>query len=47
LEDPVLIIKTASESKDLAVDFRPPSAGMPSYDIGESMGEAMFELLDK
>lgn len=34
LEEPVLIIKTSWGGKDLAVDFRPPSAGMPTYDVG-------------
>lgn len=33
-KEPVLIIKTSWGGKDLAVDFRPPSAGMPPYDVG-------------
>jgi hypothetical protein len=33
-EEPVLIIKTSWGGKDIAVDFRPPSAGMPTYDVG-------------
>jgi len=35
MEEPVLIIKTAWGGKDLGVDFRPPSAGVPSSDVGE------------
>ncbi len=34
LKEPVLLIKTSWGGKDLAVDFRPPSAGMPAYDLG-------------
>ena len=32
-DEPVLIIKTAWGGKSLAFDFRPPSAGKPSYEI--------------
>jgi len=35
LEEPVLIIKTAWGGKDLAVDFRPPSAGKVTSGLGE------------
>jgi alpha-galactosidase len=35
LEEPVLLIKTSWGGKDLGVDFRPPSAGMPKYDLGK------------
>ncbi len=32
-DEPVLLIKTAWGGKSLAVDFRPPSAGLPSKDV--------------
>ena len=35
LAEPVLLIKCAWGGKSLAVDFRPPSAGKPSYSLGE------------
>lgn len=35
LEAPVLLIKCAWGGKSLAVDFRPPSAGLPKYSLGE------------
>ena len=35
LDEPVLLIKCAWGGKSLAVDFRPPSAGMPPYSLGE------------
>lgn len=34
LDEPVLLIKCAWGGKSLAVDFRPPSAGKPSYSLG-------------
>ncbi|MGV3484675.1 MAG: sialate O-acetylesterase [Planctomycetaceae bacterium] len=37
IEAPVLLIKCAWGGKSLAVDFRPPTAGMPSYSLGEKM----------
>lgn len=35
LQAPVLLIKCAWGGKSLGVDFRPPSAGKPSYSLGE------------
>ena len=35
IEEPVLLIKCAWGGKSLAVDFRPPSAGLPPYSLGE------------
>ena len=35
LDEPVLLIKCAWGGKSLAIDFRPPSAGKPSYSLGE------------
>ena len=32
-DEPVLLIKTAWGGKSLALDFRPPSAGKPSFEI--------------
>lgn len=43
LEEPVLIIKTAWGGKDLGVDFRPPSAGKPPYDLGGGRQKALEE----
>jgi hypothetical protein len=40
LDEPVLIIKTSWGGKDLGVDFRPPSAGMPTYDLGGKRQES-------
>ncbi len=34
LDEPILLIKCAWGGKSLAVDFRPPSAGKPSYSLG-------------
>jgi len=34
IDEPVLLIKCAWGGKSLAVDFRPPSAGMPPYSLG-------------
>ena len=34
IEEPVLLIKCAWGGKSLAIDFRPPSAGKPSYSLG-------------
>jgi alpha-galactosidase len=41
LREPVLIIKTAWGGKDLAVDFRPPSAGMPPCELGGNRQKAL------
>lgn len=35
LQAPVLLIKCAWGGKSLGLDFRPPSAGKPSYSLGE------------
>ena len=35
LDEPVLLIKCAWGGKSLAIDFRPPSAGKPTYSLGE------------
>jgi alpha-galactosidase len=35
IKEPVLLIKCAWGGKSLAVDFRPPSAGLPPYSLGE------------
>jgi Carbohydrate esterase, sialic acid-specific acetylesterase/PhoD-like phosphatase len=40
-EEPVLLIKCAWGGKSLAVDFRPPSAGMPPYSLGEKEDAAI------
>lgn len=37
LDEPVLLIKCAWGGKSLAVDFRPPSAGMPAYPLGDKV----------
>jgi hypothetical protein len=37
IDEPVLLIKCAWGGKSLAVDFRPPSAGLPPYSLGEKM----------
>jgi hypothetical protein len=37
LDEPVLLIKCAWGGKSLAVDFRPPSAGVVPYSLGEKM----------
>jgi alpha-galactosidase len=42
-EEPVLLIKCAWGGKSLAVDFRPPSAGKPSYSLGKKADAAMAE----
>lgn len=34
-DEPILLIKCAWGGKSLAVDFRPPSAGLPPYSLGE------------
>lgn len=47
-EEPVLLIKTAWGGKDLYCDFRPPSAGEPSYQIpGETraLGTAYRQMV--
>ena len=36
-DEPVLLIKCAWGGKSLAVDFRPPSAGMPAYSLGDKV----------
>lgn len=43
LDEPVLIIKTAWGGKDLAIDFRPPSADKPAYDLGGNRQKALEE----
>ncbi len=35
IDEPVLLIKCAWGGKSLAVDFRPPGAGLPPYSLGE------------
>ncbi len=40
---PVLLIKCAWGGKSLAVDFRPPSAGLPPYSLGEKADVAIAE----
>lgn len=40
LDEPVLLIKCAWGGKSLAVDFRPPSAGMPAYSLGDKVDPA-------
>jgi hypothetical protein len=42
-DEPVLLIKCAWGGKSLAVDFRPPSAGKPSYSLGKKADAAMAE----
>jgi len=42
-EEPVLLIKCAWGGKSLAVDFRPPSAGMPQYSLGEKTDAAIAQ----
>ncbi len=42
-EEPVLLIKCAWGGKSLAVDFRPPSAGVVPYSLGEKMDAAVAE----
>jgi len=41
LDEPVLLIKCAWGGKSLAVDFRPPSAGRPSYSLGAKADAAL------
>jgi alpha-galactosidase len=41
--EPVLLIKCAWGGKSLAVDFRSPSAGKPSYSLGKKADAAMAE----
>jgi Carbohydrate esterase, sialic acid-specific acetylesterase len=41
LEEPVLLIKCAWGGKSLAIDFRPPSAGKPTYSLGEKGDSAI------
>ncbi len=41
LDEPVLLIKCAWGGKSLAVDFRPPSAGRPSYSLGANTDAAL------
>lgn len=43
IDEPVLLIKCAWGGKSLAVDFRPPSAGLPPYSLGE---KANAEIAD-
>lgn len=43
LEEPVLLIKCAWGGKSLAVDFRPPSAGKPSYSLGAAADAALAQ----
>jgi hypothetical protein len=38
---PVLLIKCAWGGKSLAVDFRPPSSGLPPYSLGEKQDAAI------
>jgi len=39
--DPVLLVKCAWGGRSLAIDFRPPSAGRPAYDLGEKLSAAI------
>ena len=39
--EPVLLVKCAWGGKSLAIDFRPPSAGRPAYDLGEKLAAAI------
>jgi alpha-galactosidase len=41
LDEPVLLIKCAWGGKSLAIDFRPPSAGKPTYSLGEKSDAAI------
>lgn len=41
LEEPVLLIKCAWGGKSLAIDFRPPSAGKPAYELSQRDREAI------
>ena len=43
IDGPVLLIKCAWGGKSLAVDFRPPGAGMPSYSLGEQTDAAIAD----
>ena len=43
LDEPVLFIKCAWGGKSLAVDFRPPSAGVVPYSLGDKMDAAIAE----
>lgn len=43
IDEPVLLIKCAWGGKSLAVDFRPPSAGMPPYSLGEKTDAAIAQ----
>ena len=43
LDEPVLLIKCAWGGKSLAVDFRPPGAGEPSYSLGEKADAAVAQ----
>lgn len=43
IDAPVLLIKCAWGGKSLAVDFRPPSAGLPAYSLGEKIDVAIAE----
>jgi hypothetical protein len=43
LDEPVLLIKCAWGGKSLAVDFRPPSAGMPAYSLGTTADAAVAQ----
>jgi alpha-galactosidase len=42
-DEPVLLIKCAWGGKSLAVDFRPPSAGLPPYSLGEKTDAAIAD----
>jgi dipeptidyl-peptidase-4 len=39
LDDPILIIKVAWGGKSLALDFRPPSSGPPTFPLNEKLQE--------
>jgi len=43
IDEPVLLIKCAWGGKSLAVDFRPPSAGLPPYSLGEKTDVAIAD----
>lgn len=41
IDEPVLLVKCAWGGKSLAVDFRPPGAGMPPYSLSEKADAAI------
>jgi len=43
IDEPVLLVKCAWGGKSLAVDFRPPGAGMPPYSLGDQTDAAIAQ----